>query len=64
MWVFGNTSDNKIVLRSNVAADVLRSFGQDLQDVAEELMAPTSRETRCTSRSAPDRAPAYPAYQA
>jgi len=33
------TSDNKIVLRGNVSADVLGSFGQDLQDVAEELTA-------------------------
>jgi hypothetical protein len=34
------TPDNKIVLRSNVSADVIRSFGQDLQEVADELTAP------------------------
>lgn len=38
--VLAVTPDNKIVLRSNVSADVLRSFGQDLLDVADELTAP------------------------
>ena len=38
--VVGATPDNKIVLRSNVSADVIRSFGQDLQEVADELSAP------------------------
>jgi hypothetical protein len=30
----------EVVLRSNVSADVLRSFGEDLKNVAEELEAP------------------------
>jgi hypothetical protein len=34
------TPDSKIVLRSNVSADVIRSFGKDLQEVADELTAP------------------------
>ena len=29
-----------MVLRSNVGADALRSFGQDLMNVADELEAP------------------------
>ena len=38
--VVGATPDNKIVVRSNVRADVIRSFGQDLQEVADGLTAP------------------------
>ena len=38
--VLAITPDNKIVLRSNISANVLRSCGQDLQDVAEELTEP------------------------
>ena len=38
--VLAVTPDNKIVLRGNVSPNVLKSFGQDLQDVAEELTAP------------------------
>jgi hypothetical protein len=34
------TPDGEVVLRSNVSPDVLRSFGKDLQDVADELEAP------------------------
>ena len=34
------TPDGRVVLRSNVSADVLRSFGKDLIDVADELEAP------------------------
>lgn len=34
------TPDGQVVLRSNVSADVLRSFGQDLMNVADELTAP------------------------
>jgi hypothetical protein len=33
------TPEGQIVLRSNVSADVLRSFGQDLSNVADELEA-------------------------
>jgi hypothetical protein len=29
-----------VVLRGNVSADVLRSFGEDLKNVANELEAP------------------------
>jgi hypothetical protein len=35
--VLAVTADSKIVLRSNVSADVLRSFGKDLIEVADEL---------------------------
>ena len=38
--VLAVTPDNKIVLRGNVSPNVLKSFGQDLQEVAEELTAP------------------------
>jgi hypothetical protein len=34
------TPDGQVVLRSNVSADVLRSFGEDLKNVADELEAP------------------------
>ena len=30
----------EVVLRSNISADVLRSFGEDLKNVADELEAP------------------------
>jgi hypothetical protein len=33
--------DNQVVLRSNVSPDVLRSFGEDLKNVADELEAPS-----------------------
>lgn len=39
------TPDNQIVLRSNVSADVIRSFGQDLQEVADELTASSQGDT-------------------
>jgi hypothetical protein len=32
--------DGQVVLRSNVSADVLGSFGEDLKNVADELEAP------------------------
>ena len=38
--VIAVTPDGEVVLRSNVSSDVLRSFGQDLIDVADELDAP------------------------
>jgi hypothetical protein len=34
------TPDGQVVLRSNVSPDVLRSFGKDLKNVADELEAP------------------------
>jgi hypothetical protein len=34
------TPDGQMVLRSDVSADVLRSFGEDLKNVAAELEAP------------------------
>ncbi len=38
--VIGVTPDSRVVLRSNVSPDVLRSFGKDLIDVADQLEAP------------------------
>ena len=38
--VVGATPDNQIVVRSNGDAEVMRSFGEDLMNVAEELTAP------------------------
>jgi hypothetical protein len=38
--VIAVTPDGQVVLRSNVSADVLRSFGEDLKNVADELTAP------------------------
>lgn len=38
--VVGATPDNQIVLRSNGDAEVMRSFGEDLKNVADELAAP------------------------
>ncbi len=38
--VIGVTPDGQVVLRSNVSPDVLRTFGQDLINVADELEAP------------------------
>lgn len=32
--------DDQVVLRSNVSPDVLRSFGEDLKNLADELEAP------------------------
>ena len=52
------TADNKIVLRSNVSADVIRSFGQDLQEVADELTAPPEPGDTRTNRSVPSRSSA------
>jgi len=34
------TPDGQVVLRSNVSPDGLRSFGEDLKNVADELTAP------------------------
>ena len=33
------TPDGEVVLRSNVSPDVLRSFGEDLKNIADELDA-------------------------
>jgi len=33
------TPDGEVVLRSNVSPDVLRSFGEDLKNIADELEA-------------------------
>ena len=38
--VIAVTPDDQVVLRSNVSADVLRSFGDDLKNVADELTSP------------------------
>jgi hypothetical protein len=38
--VIAVTPDGRVALRSNVSADVLRSFGEDLKNVADELTAP------------------------
>ena len=38
--VVGTTPDNQIVVRSNGDAEVMRSFGEDLKNVAAELTAP------------------------
>jgi hypothetical protein len=38
--VVGATPDNQIVVRSNGDAEVMRSFGEDLKNVADELAAP------------------------
>ena len=44
------TPDGEVVLRSNVSADVLRSFGEDLKNVADELTHRRSRATRHTNQ--------------
>ena len=38
--VIAMTLDGQVVLRSNVSPDVLRSFGEDLKNVADELEGP------------------------
>jgi hypothetical protein len=38
--VVGATPDNQIVVRNNGDHEVMRSFGEDLQNVADELEAP------------------------
>jgi hypothetical protein len=38
--VVGATPDNQIVVRSNGDHEVMRSFGEDLKNVADELIAP------------------------
>jgi hypothetical protein len=38
--VIAVTPDGQVVLRSNVSADVLGSFGEDLKNVADDLTAP------------------------
>ena len=38
--VIAVTPDDQVVLRSNVSADVLRSFSEDLKNVADDLTAP------------------------
>jgi len=37
------TPDGEVVLRSNVSPDVLRSFGEDLKNIANELEASPER---------------------
>lgn len=39
--VIAVTPDSQVILRSNVSPDVLRSFGEDLKNVADELEAPS-----------------------
>ena len=40
------TPDGEVVLRSNVSPDALRSFGEDLKNIADELeAAPTPDDT-------------------
>jgi len=44
--VIAVTPDGEVVLRSNVSPDVLRTFGEDLKNIADELeAAPTSGDT-------------------
>ena len=38
--VVGATPDNQIVVQSNGDAEVMRSFGEDLKSVADELETP------------------------
>ena len=38
--VVGATSDNQIVVRSNGDCEVMRSFGEDLKNVADDIAAP------------------------
>ena len=38
--VVGGTPENQIVLRTNGDPEVMRSFGEDLQNVADELTNP------------------------
>ena len=38
--VVGATPDNQIVVRSNGDAEVMRSFGEDLMTIADELTSP------------------------
>ena len=38
--VLAVTPDGQVVLRNNVSPDVLRSFSEDLKNVADELTAP------------------------
>ena len=38
--VVGATPDDQIVMRTNGDPDVVRSFGEDLKDVADELTNP------------------------
>ena len=39
--VIAVTPDGEVVLRSNVSPDVLRSFGEDLKNIADELEGDT-----------------------
>jgi hypothetical protein len=56
--VVGTIPDNQIVVRSKGDAEVMRSFGEDLKNVADEFTAPPEPGTRRTklrfcSRSGP-----------
>jgi hypothetical protein len=39
------TPDGRVVLRSNVSPDGLRSFSEDLKDIADELAPPEPGDT-------------------
>ena len=49
--VIAVTPDSQVVLRSNVSSDVLRSFSQDLKNVADELEGRGRQATRRTEVS-------------
>ena len=54
--VVGATPDNQIVVRSNGDAEVMRSFGEDLMTIADELTSPPDpgrHDTLITGRQAP-----------
>ena len=44
--VIAVTPDGEVVLRSNVSPDVLRSFGEDLKNIADELEAEQASKHR------------------
>jgi len=45
------TPDGEVVLRSNVSPDVLRSFGEDLKNIADELTRSTAMPKPSHKRS-------------
>ena len=57
--VVGATPDNQIVVRSNGDAEVMRSFGEDLKNVADELepTAEAGRHDAVNENFAPDPGP-------
>ncbi|GEP61206.1 hypothetical protein [Reyranella soli] len=44
--VIAATPDGEVVLRSNVDPDVLRSFSEDLKNIADELEASPRRDNQ------------------